>query len=81
MCQTKESNKCAPGRVVIYIYVHLVSIYTLVMSSGVATWGQSATPDSEKFAKNREKEGKTGKIGKKSGRKGKNREVLSLCPS
>ena len=41
-------------------------------------WGggerQSATPDSEKFAKNREKEGNIGKKQEKSGRKGKNRE-------
>ena len=29
MHQTKESNKRAPGRVVLYISVHLVSIYTL----------------------------------------------------
>ena len=29
MHQTKESNKRAPGRVVIYILVHLVLIYTL----------------------------------------------------
>ena len=34
--------------------------------------GQSATPDSEKFAKIQEKEGKTGKKEEKSGRKGKN---------
>ena len=33
MRQTKESNKCAPGRVVIYISVHLVSIYTLTVSN------------------------------------------------
>ena len=32
MRQTKESNKRAPGRVVIYISVHLVSIYTLTFS-------------------------------------------------
>ena len=45
--------------------------------------GQSATPDSEKFAKNREKEGKSWKIGKKeeeSGRKGKNREGYFTLP-
>ena len=45
--------------------------------SGVATGGhggQSATPDSEKCAKNREKEGKILKKEEKSGRKGKNRE-------
>ena len=47
--------------------------------------GQSATPDSENFAKNREKEGKNQE---KSGKKMKNREekakigkVLSLWPS
>ena len=33
MCQTKESNKRAPGRVVIYISVHLVLIYTLTFSN------------------------------------------------
>ena len=60
----------------------------MLLYSGVATGGsrgQSATPDSEKFAKNLEKEGKkSGKIGKER----KNREenakigkVLSLCPS
>ena len=52
----------------------------LVVCSGVATGGargQSATPDSEKIAKNREKRGKSGKIGEKaekSGREGKNWE-------
>ena len=52
---------------------------------GGAHGGQSATPDSEKFAKNLEKEGKNQE---KSGKKRKNREekakigkVLSLCPS
>ena len=41
--------------------------------------GQSATPDSEKFAKNREKEGKNQE---KSGiLKAKIGKVLSLCPS
>ena len=60
----------------------------MLLYSGVATGGsrgQSATPDSEKFAKNLEKEGKkSGKIGKER----KNREekakigkVPSLCPS
>ena len=34
MRKTKESNKRAPGRVVIYISVHLVSIYTLSAGSG-----------------------------------------------
>ena len=67
--------------------------------SGVAShWGgkggQSATPDSEKLAKNREKEGKNqeksenigrkrGNIGKKSqksGKKRKNREVYFTLP-
>ena len=33
MCQTKGSNKRAPGRVVIYISVHLVFIYTLAFSN------------------------------------------------
>ena len=33
MRQTKESNKRAPGRVVIYISVHLVSICTLTFSN------------------------------------------------
>ena len=33
MCQTKESNKRAPVRVVIYIQVHLVLIYTLACSN------------------------------------------------
>ena len=32
MYQTKESNKRAPGRVVIYISVHLVLIYTLAFN-------------------------------------------------
>ena len=59
-----------------------------VIYSGVATGGgqggHSATPDSKKFAKNQEKEGKSEKMGKKeekSGRKGKIGQVLSLCPS
>ena len=57
----------------IYLYSELNSELKLpigLQSSGVATGvarGQSATPDSEKFAKNREKEGK---IGKKSGKSG-----------
>ena len=33
MFPTKESNKRAPGRVVIYIQVHLVLIYTLACSN------------------------------------------------
>ena len=33
MRQTKELKKRAPGRVVIYISVHLVSIYTLTFSN------------------------------------------------
>ena len=56
-------------------------------TSGVATGGQGgqSTPlDSEKIAKNREKEGeikkKRGKFGKKSGKRGKIGAVLSLCP-
>ena len=36
--------------------------------------GPSATPDSEKFAKNLEKEGKSWKIGEKRGRIGKKRQ-------
>ena len=39
--------------------------------------GQSATPDSEKFAKNREKEGKNQE---KSGKKRKNREGSFTLP-
>ena len=41
--------------------------------------GQSAPLDSEKFAKNQEKEGKSGKK-EKSGRKGKNREGSFTLP-
>ena len=44
------------------------------------TEGQSATPDSEKFAKNREKEEKIRKKEEKSGRKGKNREGSFTLP-
>ena len=33
MCQTKESNKRAPGRVVIHISGHLVLIYTLAFTT------------------------------------------------
>ena len=40
--------------------------------------GQSATPDSEKIAKNREKEGENQE---KTGKGGKIGKVLSLCPS
>ena len=45
-------------------------------------WGarQSATPDSEKIAKNREKEGKIRKKEEKLGRKGKNREGSCTLP-
>ena len=46
----------------------------------VIQWGQSATPDSENFAKNREKEGKIRKKEEKSGRKGKNREGSFTLP-
>ena len=35
MRQTKELNKRAPGQIVIYISVHLVSIYTLTFSNGL----------------------------------------------
>ena len=59
--------------------------------SGIATGGSSAPLDSEKFAKNWEKEGenqeKQEKEGKnqekeeKSGKRGKIGKVLSLCPS
>ena len=49
--------------------------YSYLVFSGVAIWvargGQSATPDSENFAKNREKEGKNREKEEKSGRKGK----------
>ena len=58
------------------------------LNSGVATggqWGQSATPDGEKFAKNREKRGKIRTNGEKRGKIGKKRQksgkVLSLCAS
>ena len=47
-----------------------------------SNWGQSATPDSEKLAKNREKSGKIGKNSGKSGeKKAKIGTFLSLCPS
>ena len=36
MRQTNESNKRAPGRVVIYISVHSVSIYTLTFNTRLA---------------------------------------------
>ena len=58
----------------------------LKLRCGVATGvsrGQNATPDSENFAKNREKEGENQeKSGKKDklGRKGKNREVSFTLP-
>ena len=56
----------------------------MVLLSGVATGGasggQSATPDSKKFAKNREKEGKVREKEEKSGRKGKNREGSLTLP-
>ena len=48
-----------------------------VINSGVATGGQgeqSATPDSEKFAKNRKKEEKIRKYREKRGRIGKKRK-------
>ena len=54
-----------------------------VLSSGVATGGQggqSAIPDSEKFAKNWGKEGKIRKKEEKSGRKGKDREGSFTSP-
>ena len=41
---------------------------------------QSATPDSEKFAKKRGKSGKIGEKEQKSGRKGKNREGSFTLP-
>ena len=75
------------------LYMHSVALV------GVAQWrshwsgkgGQSATPDSEKFAKNLEKSGqnqeklgkKSGKIRKKeetSGRNGKNLEISFAQP-
>ena len=43
--------------------------------------GQSATPDSEKIAKNREKEGKIRKKRKNREEKAKIGKFLSLCPS
>ena len=59
----------------------------MLLYSGVATGGsrgQSATPDSEKFAKNLEKEGKnqekSGKREEESGRKGKNLEGSFTLP-
>ena len=59
-----------------------------VINSGVATGGsrgQSATPDSEKFAKNGGGKGKnqekSGKKRKKQGEKAKIGKALSLCPS
>ena len=56
----------------------------LFAASGVATrgqGGQSATPDSEKFAKNWEKEGKNlEKKRKNREEKAKIGKVLSLCP-
>ena len=55
-----------------------------VINSGVATGGsrgQSTTPDSEKFAKNRGKEEKIGKRRKNREENAKIGKVLSLCPS
>ena len=47
--------------------------------------GQSATPDSEKFARKSRKEGenqeKSGRKRKNQDEKAKSRKVLSLCPS
>ena len=57
--------------------------YSYVVIIGVTTGGargQSATPDSEKFAKNREKARKFGKKEEKSGRKGKNLEDSFTLP-
>ena len=61
------------------------------IDSGVAigvAWGQSATPDSEKFAKNREKIRKNREKIRKNREKEENREekakigkFLSLCPT
>ena len=61
------------------------SVRFQVGNSGVATGGggargQSATPDSEKFAKDRKKEGKIGKKEEKSGKKGKSREGSFTLP-
>ena len=66
--------------------IHVAKSRRLV--SGIATGGggvrgQSATPGSEKIAKNGEKGRKSGKIGEKEdklGRKGKNREGSSTLP-
>ena len=55
----------------------------MLFYSGVPTWGsrgQSATPDSEKFAKDQEKEGKNREKEEESGRKGKNREGSFTLP-
>ena len=55
----------------------------MLLYSGVATGGsrgQSTTPDSEKFAKNLEKEGKNREREEESGRKGKNREGSFTLP-
>ena len=52
------------------------------INSGVATGGQggqSATPDSEKFAKNQEKEGKNQEKSEKRGRIGKKRQQSREC--
>ena len=64
-------------------YKHVLNASILNMPLG---WqgGQSATPDSEQFAKNQEKEGKIRKIEKKRKNweeKTKIGKVLSLCPS
>ena len=56
----------------------------MLLYSGVATGGsrgQSATPNSEKFAKNRENQEKSGKKRKNREEKAKIGKVLSLCPS
>ena len=53
----------------------------MLLYSSIATGGQggqSATPDSEKFAKNQEKLGKKRKNREEKAKIGK---VLSLCPS
>ena len=51
------------------------------MLGGHGGGGQSTTPDSEKCAKNREKEEKLGKKRTNREENAKLRKVLSLCPS
>ena len=60
-----------------------IALYNFHIPSRVTTGGQggqSTTPDSEKFAKNREKEEGNREKEEKSGRKGKNREGSFTLP-